>query len=507
MTSAQAARAAILGRLWGALAREPVPGLGVRRREGPTLHVRLTGGRLLSGPAHAAEPFAVAPAGLRVGGYDDPADVIASLALGEPGDRLAAELTDSVANLTLARDAAHRPDGGAPYLTRSPDLADLEQCVIDGHPLHPLCRTRMGMSADEVRGYAPEHRPVVRLVEYAVPADRWLCTGRGLAPRLLVHPWQHAHVLPRYPWLVPTGREVPARPLMSLRTLAPRQWPQWHVKTSIDVQMTSAVRIVSPAAVRNGPVVSALVAGLGARAGLTVLREVAAGAVLVDGQPSRHLAMVRREAPGAGPGEVVLPLAALCAPSPATGRALVTEAVDLGYGGAPRPFVADLVHLLLPPLLRLLHAGVALEAHGQNTLVVLHTGRPARVYYRDLGGVRLSPARLAAAGVAPPTLHGDLTSDDPAQLRTKLFAAVLSTVVAELAATLRREYGTEPDDVWKLVATTARDTYAGLPATARADADALFATDLPVKAMTAMRLTDRPIDDLWTTLPNPLAGR
>jgi siderophore synthetase component len=507
MTSSPAARAAVLGRLWGALAREPIPGIAHRAWTGGTLSVRLSDGRTLSGAADAAQPFAVAPDELRVAGHSDPAALVAELGLGEPGARLAGELSDSVANLDLARDAAPAPDGGAAYLTRSPGLADLEQCVVDGHPLHPLCRTRLGMSADEVRAYAPEHRPVVALREYAVPAERWLSTGRPLPPRLLVHPWQHEHVAHRYPWLLPTGRTVPARPLMSLRTLAPLDRPDRHVKTAVDVQMTSAARIVSPAAVRNGPALSALVGDLGARTGLEVLRETAAGAVLVDGQPSRHLAMLCRQAPATGPGEVVMPLAALCAPSPATGRALVTEAVELGYHGAPEPFAADLIHLLLPPLLRLLHAGVALEAHGQNTLVVLRTGRPARLCYRDLGGVRLSPVRLAAAGVTAPAIHGDLASDDPAMLRTKLFAAVLSTVVAELAATLHREYGTDPDTIWKLVALTARDTYAGLPGSARADADALFHDELPIKAMTAMRLADRPIDDLWTTLPNPLAGR
>ncbi len=507
MTFTAAARAAILARLWGALAREPIAGVVAREHDGSTLRVRLAGGRALTGPAEAAQPFAVVPAGLRIGGYDDPAALAADLVPGPAGARLAAELADSVTNLARSRAAQPEPDGGAAYLTRCPDLADLEQCVVDGHPLHPLCRTRTGMSAAEVRAYAPEHRPVVHLREYAVPERAWLSTGRALPPRLLVHPWQHEHVLPGYPWLASTGRTVAARPLMSLRTLAPLDAPATHVKTAVDVQLTSAVRIVSPAAVRNGPVVSALVGALGAAAGVDVLREPAAGAVLVDGQPSRHLAMVCRQAPATGPGEVVMPLAALSAPSPATGRALATEAVDLGYGGDPQPFAADLIHLLLPPLLRLLHSGVALEAHGQNTLVVLRTGRPARLHYRDLGGVRLSPARLAAAGLTTAPLHGALATDDPDELRTKLFAAVLSTVVGQLAATLSREYGTDPDTIWKLVAATARDTYADLPRTAGPDALALFTADLPMKAMTAMRLADDPIHDLWTTIPNPLAGR
>src|SRR5947207_9650156 len=348
------------------------------------------------------------------------------------------------------------------------------------------------MSEGDVRAYAPEHRPTVRLREYAVPEQDWLSTGAGLPPRLLVHPWQAEHVVDgRHPALRPTGRTVPARPLMSLRTLALPGG--WHVKTSVDVQMTSAVRIVSPAAVRNGPVVTALLADLGAGAGIEVLREVAAGAVLVAGQPCRSLAMVRRRVPVPPPGCALLPLAALAAPSPATGRPLVTEAVRAGY--PPADFAGDLVRLLLPPLLRLLHRGAALEAHGQNTLVLLDGGRPVRLYYRDVGGVRLSPARL---GDAAPPLHGDLATDDPEALRTKLFAA-LAVVLGELAATLSAEYGTDPAVVWAPAAQVARET-------ATADAAALFDPALPVKATTAMRLADDPLTDIWTTVPNPMAG-
>jgi siderophore synthetase component len=157
-------------------------------------------------------------------------------------------------------------------------------------------------------------------------------------------------------------------------------------------------------------------------------------------------------------------------------------------------FAAALVRLLLPPLLRLLHEGIALEAHGQNTLVLLRSGRPARIWYRDMGGIRL------LAGSAPP-LHGDLATDDPAELRIKLLAA-LTVVLGELAATLTREYGTPPDTVWRIAAQVARDTFRDLPG----GYGELFGATLPIKATTAMRLAADPIADRWTTVPNPMAG-
>ncbi|MBX6357823.1 MAG: hypothetical protein IRZ05_18455, partial [Micromonosporaceae bacterium] len=432
-----------------------------------------------------------------------------------PTARLVRELDNSVANLALARAAQPPPDGGPPALTRPGlTLADLEQCVVDGHPLHPCCRTRMGMSPTEVRAYAPEHHPVVQVELLAVPADRWLSTGAGLPPLLPVHPWQRDHVLDRYPGLRPTGERVPARPLMTLRTLAPMRPPapgrRWvggcqHWKTAVDVQMTSAVRTVSPAAVRNGPPVSDLVAELAARTGcgLAMLREVAAGAVLVDGEPCRSLAVAVRQAPR----EPATPLAALAAPSPADGRPLAVEAVTLGYAGDPIAYFADLCRIVLPPLLALLHAGVALEAHGQNTLVGLRGGRLAGVLYRDVGGVRISPSRLRAHGVDPPPLHGDVRNDDPAVLRAKVFAAAVSGALAEQVAMLRREYGVESGRLWARAAETARETYRSLPPAAAGDAAALFGPTVPIKATTAMRLAADPLADLWAGQPNPLAER
>ncbi len=189
----------------------------------------------------------------------------------------------------------------------------------------------------------------------------------------------------------------------------------------------------------------------------------------------------------------MLPLAALTA-----GRPRAAALIRQAYAGAPGPFLADLAALLLPPLLTLLALGVALEAHGQNLLLVTTGGRPARLLYRDFGGVRISPARLARHGIDAPPLHGDLRSDEPEVLRTKVFAAAVATVLAELVVRLAGEYGEEPASLWAAVARA-------VPATGP-DAKALYGATLPLKAMTAMRLADT-VEDRWTTVPNPLAGR
>jgi siderophore synthetase component len=429
------------------------------------------------------EPLGVRP----VAATGDPAELARAL---WPAHTLATEIDNSVANLALARAAATTQ----PALTLRDAAGDpdgpgrLEQLVTDGHPVHPCCRTRGGLTVAEVLAYAPEHRPVIRLRRLRVPAGRW----HGDAPPLLyAHPWQAARLREEHPWLGDDGETGPVRPLMSLRTVAPAAGGD-HIKTAVDVQMTSAVRTVSPAAVHNGPRLSALLRTLTRDLPLSVLAETAAGAVLVDGQPQRRLAYLRRQAPAVRPAETVVPLAALAAGEPP----LIVEAVG---GADPYRWLEDLAGLLWPPLLAVLDRGVALEAHGQNTLVVLNGGRPARILYRDLGGVRVSPARLRAAGVEAPPLLGDLPTDDPEVLRTKLAAAAVTVVAAELVGLLERHCGADPARSWGIVAAAIRGTRT-------ADAAAMLTGPLPLKATTAMRLAADPLEDIWALVDNPLAG-
>ncbi|WP_308121061.1 IucA/IucC family protein [Paractinoplanes bogorensis] len=467
-TELPGARAAVLARLLGALDREPLPGLTSRRPGEATI-----AGVTVSYPADSAQPFAMVGPGLTAGGHQDPGELTRRLWGDVP---LATEIDNSVANLALAR-STRKPRHTLPT---GPDaLGLIEQTVTDGHPLHPCCRTRGGMTVDDVLAYAPEHSPVIRLRRLRVPQDRWYGTA---APILYAHPWQADRLAGAYPWLVPDGETGPVRPLMSLRTVAPTDGGP-HIKTAVDVQMTSAVRTVSPAAVHNGPLLSRLLKRLTDGEPIDILTEIAAGAVIVDGEPSRQLAHVIREAPQLQPGETAVPLAA----------------VPLLTGHDPYAWMTDLADVLFAPLMRVLARGVALEAHGQNTLVVLDQGRPTRILYRDLGGVRVSARRLRDAGMDPPPLHGDLPSDDPAELRTKLAAAAFSTVAAELIAAFTRTRDADPDRLWGIVTRAVR-------ATGTEDVPYLLKEPLPIKATTAMRLAADPLDDRWALMDNPMTG-
>ncbi|MEU1625503.1 IucA/IucC family protein [Streptomyces sp. NPDC020096] len=499
------ARAAVLGRLWGAFTREPLPGLGRPGRQGDTLAVALEDGGRLEGAASCAERFAQVPSDFAVHGptgpISDPVGLLAALRLRAPGARqLAEELDNSVANLALARATARC----SPRTVQ--DSVDAEQAVIDGHPQHPCCRTRTGMSVAEVLAYAPEHRPVVDLALLAVSADCWQEAGtwpqelreggRVLVP---LHPWQRDHMLPQYPGLTVADRSIRARPLLSLRSLAPLDaLPGHHIKTALDVQVTNYRRTISPAEVADGPLLSDLVTAVTDKAGyggcLGILREVGGGAVRIEGRPCASLAVMVRESCErfVGPGEIAAPITAV-------------YDTDATFASAdPVTWLVEFAELVLPPALTLLSMGIALEAHGQNTLVVLREGRPVRVLYRDLDGVRVSQRRLAAHGFELPPLVGDRACDEDESLRTKLFGALLSGVFSELVAVFCRARGAESEELWAAVAGVARRVYADLRP-GSGDEHAFFDDSLPLKATTAMRLADNPGRAQWVRVPNPLA--
>lgn len=498
------ARATVLGRLWGAFARESLPGVTARQREAETLIVTLRDGARLAGADACAQRFAPAPEDFAVSGPDgpvrEPAELLAQLGLRtSAAQRLAAELDNSVMNLALAR-AANARRSGSPR-----DSVDAEQAVVDGHPQHPCCRTRTGMSVAEVLAYAPEHHPVIPLALLPVPADCWQGTGTwpkelrdGDTHLLPLHPWQRDHVLVHHPGLTTTGSTIPVRPLLSLRTLAPlSDLAGCHIKTALDVQVTNYRRTISPVEVADGPPLSELVSAVVDKAGfgdsLRILSELGGGTVRVGGQACASLAAMLRESTDShvDVGEIAVPLTAVHA----TGAAVVA--------GDPVRWLADFAELVLPPALTLLSMGVALEAHGQNTLVVLREGRPVRVLYRDLDGVRISPRRLAAWGFTLPTLAGTRAGDDMDALRTKLFGGLLSGVFSELVDVFARARALDPAALWETVGHVGRRVYAELPDTG--DAAAFFGDTLPLKATIAMRLADDSSTAQWTAVPNPLA--
>ncbi|MBF9071571.1 IucA/IucC family protein [Streptacidiphilus fuscans] len=495
------ARAAVLARLWRALRLEPLPLSAADRAR-------------LSGPDRRAYDIGAPDPGyaVRLGAtaYTHPAALLEALRL--PGsDTLLGEIEHSVVSLALSRAGARARSERKPVgLIDSTDSIDLaaaelitaERSIVDGHPYHPCCRSRPGFSVADQLAYAPEHGADIELELIAVPERDALLTGawpealrdRASGTLLLpAHPWQARTVLPPLGF-APSGRRLTAAPLMSVRTLAPLATTGPHLKTSLSLRMTSSIRDISGGSVRNALAVSGLLDAVVGRldGSLRITRNLASCAALVDAEPSPDLAVIVRQPPTEGlrEGERVLPLAAL-AERPPTGLSAAR-------------WLTAFARLAWPALLRLLDWGVALEAHGQNLLVVLDPAdRPVRLVYRDLADIRVSPARLARAGIDHPPVTGHVVSDDPVVLHRKLFGSLVGGAFGGLVSGFGGGDRSMEARLWQTVAAEARAAAAQVlhdPA----DRDALLHEPLPLKALTLMRLDGTAPGDRWTTADNPL---
>ncbi|WP_338018145.1 IucA/IucC family protein [Streptomyces taklimakanensis] len=408
-------------------------------------------------PVDAAPLDAVALAALLAG----EAAHRGATAAGTPGASAgeSAELVGRVADsvrrtavfLTDRRARPEAPSGVDPFL-------DGEQSLLLGHPLHPTPKSREGFSDAAARAYSPELRGAFRLHWMAadpsvvaadsawtvrgrtVPAERIVTELAGRLPGapegtvpLPLHPWQ-AHEVRHRPAVAalleagllhdlgPHGE--PWHPTSSLRTVYRPGVPAM-LKLSLGMRITNSRRENLRKELHRGVEVHRLLrTGLGqrwraafpGRPGFDIVRDPAWLAV-TDGRggPVAGLETVIRHNPF-GPGDDAVCLAGLVSPRPWPGapgvpggtvRSRLADVVTrlAARTGRPVPAVAAewflrYLHTVVRPVLWLdAEAGVALEAHQQNTVVLLDgDGWPVGGRYRDNQGYYFRETRREELG-------------------------------------------------------------------------------------------------------------
>jgi len=437
-------------RVLDALLREDYGGLAgrvSRDRTGVALTLP-SGRRVRLVPGGLFQDFAVDP-------DDAPAlaEVLAALeAVADPADAAGVAAFTEECQQALRALEAHDRDrervlarlAGRGRLT--PAGYDSLAAFLD-HPVYPTARCRFGLSAAELRAYAPEFAPEFRLRWAAVPAERvvrgpgraeaepWWPSFRdaGLPEELAathtlfpVHPLTAGTVGAIPGMVVGEAPYLPVRPTLSMRTVevAAAAGPPVQLKLPL---VTSTLglrnrRSIKPGTLHDGAAAERLLRAIVSRERLPV--------ELADEQAFAHagheyLGWLLRRHP---PGEIVT-VAALPAPAPGGGR-VIDELARRHYGGDARALLREYLTLLLTWNVRLfVRYGVALEAHQQNLALVLGRG-PLRLLVKDNDGLLASPDALAAAGVPVPEFRDErMLTDDPHAL-----ADVFVTITLHLAA-------------------------------------------------------------------------
>jgi siderophore synthetase component len=423
------------------------------------------------------------------------------------------------------------------------------------HPAYPTTESRPGFSDDDSLRYAPEYAPEFELHWVAVPRSSLVTAGGpdrplgwpapaevGLPEAIAAtHELMPAHPLTArnalggalaeigalvetgargepgtgsasgadrtaHPSLaaVAPGTSLRVTPTLSIRTVAVTSQPDEHIKLPLP---TSTLGLLNRRSIKPGTLADgALVRGILATVAETD-RLVADGLLLADEGRYVHAGhpflgyLLRRLPPGLGRCRIV-PVAALLAPSPSpspspgTGAPVVIEELAgwAGYRDLATLF-ADYLEVLFGVHVRLFaRYGIALEAHQQNTALVL--GPPGgasrlRLLVKDFDGTLIHLPRLAAAlGQNAP--DGSSFADQRLLTRSDdALADVFITITVHLCAGalafgLARRGAAHLPDLLALVRrklTAALDDHAGWPATAALRARVLEADRLPGKSM------------------------
>ncbi|HET6353852.1 IucA/IucC family protein [Streptomyces sp.] len=345
-----------------------------------------------------------------------------------------------------------------------------EQSLLLGHPLHPAPKSREGLSDAEAELYSPELRGSFPLhwmaVDRSVLATEsaWTEQGRTLPAEQLTARLcgglqlpDHTVALPLHPW---QAYELKHRPAVSalldaglLHDLGPCG-DAWHptssvrtvhrpgapamLKLSLGVRITNSRRENLRKELRRGVEVHRLLrTGLAeqwrsAHPGFDIVRDPAWLAVdTADGEPLPGLDVMLRHNPF-GPDDDAVCIAGLTAPRPWPGRpgmhSRLADIVARLSARTGRPagavaaewFLRYLDRVVRPVLWLDATAGIALEAHQQNTLVILDPdGWPVGGRYRDNQGYYFREShraalesRLPGIGSASDTFVSDEVTDE-----------------------------------------------------------------------------------------------
>ncbi|MDK1476885.1 IucA/IucC family protein [Streptomyces sp. 549] len=392
---------------------------------------------------------------------------------GADGTDLVARVADSVRRtavfLVERRAEPGPPPGADPYLAG-------EQSLLLGHPLHPTPKSREGLTDAEAQCWSPESYGAFPLHWFAVDrtalaADSaWTERGRGVTAEQLAHrlagPGLHlpegSVPLPLHPWQARDARHRPAVAALLdaglLHDLGPHGEP-WHptssirtvhrpdapamLKLSLGLRITNSRRENLRKEAHRGVEVHRLLrtglsdrwrAASSGRAGFDVVRDPAwIGVDTADGEPLPGLDTVIRHNPFTADSDVLC-VAALTSPRPWPGqpdhrlRSRLADLVHLlaartgrGVGAVAAEWFLRYLDTVVRPVLWLdAEAGIALEAHQQNTLVSLDAdGWPDGGRYRDNQGFYFRESHrdalqklLPGAGEASDSFVSDPVTDE-----------------------------------------------------------------------------------------------
>ncbi|MFB9936105.1 IucA/IucC family protein [Photobacterium aphoticum] len=390
--------------------------------------------------------------------------------------------------------------------------SQLESWVDEGHPYHPSFKARTGFSEQDHARFGPEAGEPFQLEWLAVKFSHlnmalpvcadvfwrqelgeptWAELTQALALQgegwdgyalMPLHPWQFTQLYGET-WTARSSRDVLHLgsagdhyvATQSLRTLRNHTHPERaHIKLPLSLVNSSSVRTLDPCSVCHAPAISQwlklVIDSDPTLQSVVILQEYAAGLVCqadpnADPAGEGRIGMIMRESVEGQllPGEQAVPFNALSLLEQ-DGRAFIAPWLSR-YG--VEVWLERLLEVAVVPVWHVLVAhGLALEAHGQNMVLVHEEGWPQRLMLRDfheslefytpfLADAALKPDGIDGLTAAPSDANpGYYGIDSVEGLRELVMDTLFVYNLTELALLLETEAGLPETHFWQCVADT-----------------------------------------------------
>ena len=434
-------------------------------------------------------------------------------------------------------------------LKKNNDIDDVlysESLIFEGHPTHPLTKTKLPLSMEEVRTYSPEFEKIINLKvmlihneyvnvttildhsqfilnevipEYLDELHTFMNNRERLLKDykvILVHPWQYEHTIRNKfkEWLqnhilISTPFQVPSKATSSFRTMSLINHP-YHVKLPVNVQATSAVRTVSPETTIDGPKLSqALHRELNQYTQLDVVLEPYGLFAKTDSDDARQLACIIREKPFIKNDGILLVTGALVNKNVVDNEITVDSYLkwindDINQHTIHQ-FMRNYTRQLVTPLLALIQDyGIALEAHMQNTLVHLGPKYQIQFIVRDLGGSRIDIKTLSQKLKHIEVENKSLLADSIEEVIMKFQHAVVQNQLAELIFHFKKYDFIKEEELFNIIQEEIEVAINDTKPHADTLRKVLFGPTITVKALLKMRMKKKVKKYLNISLDNPI---
>lgn len=442
------------------------------------------------------------------------------------------EISYSVKTLISAKKTA---------LQQRETLLYSEIIPFKGHPIHVCAKTKMGFSRQDVSAYSPEFSPKVNLQLLAVhrsnlifsdEIDSWtkysaeLLSYQQAEDYLImpVHPWQYEHVISKtYQAHINSGalfkledETIEVLPTLSMRTAflpsTPGQ-PFYHIKVPINIQATSVKRSLTLRDLYNGIEFSKLITDMAqkipsiANKKGRMISDVCAAHFKMEGETHPGLSFLLRNDPinYCLPGETVVVAAALTHATKLHPIPLLCQFIDQSKLSIEAYLDQLIETLLLMPLEVFLYEGIALDLHGQNTLIVFdESHQVCALAYRDLGSVQVVNT-APSFSEKKHLFYGEASTfmnykDTVSELMHTLFNNLIGGIVSCTASA----YTIPEQQIWGKVKETSMRIIqcCKVPEQEKNDfCKLLFSPTLMIKPLLSMRIAEK---TLYQAIPNPM---